>query len=58
VRSGRHAAGALDAAVLRLKRVGRDAVSAVGGLAWACLDRLGTPLAAGAKASAAVLKVF
>jgi len=30
VRSGRHAAGALDAAVLRLKRAGRDAASAVG----------------------------
>ena len=57
MRPGRHAAGALDAAVFSLKRAGMRLRP------WAAergarLDRPGAPLAAGAKASAAVLKVF
>jgi len=57
VRSGRHAAGALDAAVFSLKRAGMRLRP------WAAergarLDCPGAPPAAGAEAPAASLKVF
>jgi len=57
VRLGRHAAGALDAAVFRLERAGMRLRP------WAAergarLDRFGAPPAAGAEAPAAILKVF